>query len=258
MGKRIIMKQNIKNNGFVIVEAAIVMPIFIIGIITIAYLMKYIIIQENILYNICEESQKIARNAYYLKSNPFYPKKMEELLVLENPKVEYFNTDKYSYLYSNNNIEGLIKYEVSYWINIKAPIQLYKGLPGKETVLFRGLVGRKYNVKKTTFEEMEKEIISEIVYIFPDSGEKYHKFSCPYISVFPTQSILTEAIKRSYRPCNLCKSAKVENGKLIYYFPKTGEAFHKGQCSSVEKYTVKIEKELAIKKGYTSCKTCGG
>jgi len=258
MKRRFIMKKNIKGNGFITLEAAILLPVFIIGILTIGYLMKFIYIQENILYSICDESKKISKSAYIIETAPFFEMILEKRLEMENQNVDDVETEDFKYLYSREGLDGLIRYEASYWTDIKFPIKLYDGLPGKETVVFRGLIGSRKEASPTGFEEMEKEKTSIKVWIFPTAGKRYHKRDCPFIEVLPTEAVLTKEIKWNYRACSICDSKSMEIGSLVYYFHKTGEVYHSGECPTVEKYVIEIEKETAVKQGYCPCSVCGG
>ena len=125
-------------------------------------------------------------------------------------------------------------------------------------MVFRGLIGSRNQVNPTGFDELEKEKPSSKVWIFPTEGKRYHKRDCPYIAVLPTEAVLTEGIKRKYQSCPICESKNREIGSLIYYFEKTGKAYHTGKCPTVEKYVIEIEKETAVKKGYLPCSKCGG
>ena len=258
MKRSFIMKKNIKKNGFVTLEAAILLPIFIIGILTIGYLMKFIYAQENILYTICDESKQISKSAYIIEVAPFFALALEKRLEMENQNIDDVETEDYKYLYSSEGLDGLIRYEASYWMDIKFPIKLYDGLPGKETVVFRGLIGSRKVADTTGFDEMEKEKTSDKVWIFPTAGKRYHKRDCPYIAVLPTEAVLTDDIERKYHSCPICDSKNLGIGNLIYYFEKTGEAYHTGKCPTVEKYVIEIEKETAVKKGYYPCSKCVG
>jgi hypothetical protein len=252
------MKKNIKKNGFITLEAAIFLPVFIIGILTIAYLMKYIFVQENIIYSVCDEAKEISKNAYIIKAAPFSYLSIEKRVEIENKNIEEVETENYRYLYSGHGLDGLIMYEVGYWMDIKLPIQLYKGFKGKETVVFRGLIGIVESGDVTSFDEMEKDIPSDKVWIFPTAGKKYHTRDCPYISVYPTEGILTTEIKNKYHSCPICDSKNIEIGNLVYYFENSGEAYHSCDCPTVNKYVIEIEKDIAVKKGYVPCSKCGG
>ncbi|MPN26874.1 hypothetical protein SDC9_174300 [bioreactor metagenome] len=104
-------------------------------------------------------------------------------------------------------------------------------------------------------EEMED---SEIVWIFPVAGEKYHKKECPYIKVAATQTILTKSVKKKYKPSSLCNSRNLKKGSLVFCFYNSGQSYHSPNCPTVDRYVIEIEKSDAIKQGYSPCLKCGG
>lgn len=258
MERSLTMKKPIKNRGFITLEASIFLPVFIIGILTIAYLMKFIYAQENLLYSICDEAKLVSKNTYISRIAPLISVRIEDRLEKENVDVAWVQTTKFYYLYRWNGLDGLIRYEAEYWMDIKFPIKLYNGFIGSETVVFRGLIGNRRNGEGTPYEEMEKEQPSSRVWIFPSAGEKFHKRDCSYIIVLPTETILTDAVKKRYHACPICGTKKVDQGSLVYCFYKTGEAYHTGKCPTVDKYVLEIEKDTAVKKGYAPCSKCGG
>lgn len=260
------MKQN--KRGFLTVEASIFLPIFLIGLLTLAYLIKILWIQESAFYVLEKEARELSKRTYvthlYEKSDNVLSTSFQILVrskVYEaQPKdVEKVTISNYRYLYTSRGISGLITANLNYTIPIKMPIQFYDHGSINDRLLFRAFIGADdQNDKPLTFEEIQKEKKSELVWVFPKAGERYHKGSCSYISNKPRQIILTTQYRKKYDSCHLCKSSKISNGNIVYCFPKTGEVFHRGSCSIIDKYVISIEKEEAIEKGYTPCMKCGG
>lgn len=246
----------INKKGTVTLEAAIFLPIFIVGVLTVAYLMKYIFLQENILFRMCEESKKLGRNAYYLDSAMLFPIWTENVLKKENPEVQEIHTAHFFYLVEEKGIDNLIRFEVDYWMDIRLPIQLYQGLPGKETVVFRGMKGKTVKLDAKPFTEMEQEDSGRNVWIFPREGEKYHRRDCPFIQVYPSQTILTDEIRNRYRACTTCDASSLKMGSQVYCFYRAGETYHEKECNLVVRYVIEIPENVAADKGYQPCKTC--
>src|SRR5665648_1250469 len=111
---------------------------------------------------------------------------------MENKNVEDVETEDFKYLYSSEGLDGLIRYEASYWMDIKFHIKLYDGLSGKETVVFRGLIGSRKEADPTGLDEIEEEKQSDKVWIFPTAGKRYHKRDCPYICLLYTSDAADE------------------------------------------------------------------
>lgn len=258
MGRNLSIKKNSKAKGSITLEAAIVFPIFIMGILTISYLMKFIYVQENILYSLCKEAEQASKNAYVVEEASLITVNLENRLKSENLDVDYLALKKFKYFYKVNGLDGLIRYRVDFWMDMKLPIKLYSGFPGKETIVFRGLIGSRKTSTPLPFENMENENPSNRVWVFPTEGRKYHKRNCTYIIVLPTETILTNEIKRKYHSCTSCKSKNTKVGNLVYCFYKTGEAYHTGKCLFVDRYVIEMEKETAVSKGYDPCLKCGG
>lgn len=73
-----------------------------------------------------------------------------------------------------------------------------------------------------------------------------------------TQMVLTGHLKKHYKACLKCRSGKLKKGSIVFYFLKYGEAYHRGNCKAIDKYTVTLEKTQAESRGYTPCGKCGG
>ena len=244
--------------GSLSVEAAIFLPIFIIGVLTFAYLIKLMAVQETVFHSFADEARKLSSEAVIYPTVPFYEARLMDRLYDENPDDIYaIDLDHFRYLSNASGMNGIISMDLDYKVKIKLPIQFYNDLPISETLVFRGFIGSEEELDPMSFEEMETEKESDLVWIFPKAGGRYHKENCTYISSKPRQVRLSEHLKRKYKSCSICHSSKITNGNYVYCFPD-GEVYHKGNCPTVEKYVISIEKEEAIKRGYTPCSKCGG
>ena len=121
----------------------------------------------------------------------------------------------------------------------------------------RAYVGLERDESNMTAEEFADED-AEAVYIFPKRGEKYHAKGCTFLRAASTSGALSGSIKRKYRSCPLCHSGRAENGALVYYFPSDGEDYHLPGCPALQRNYIEIEKNAAVKRGYTACSKCGG
>jgi hypothetical protein len=122
----------------------------------------------------------------------------------------------------------------------------------------RAFVGTNNKDEILSFDEMEKDENSVIVWIFPRAGERYHGPECSYINNEPKEVQLVASVRRDYAPCELCKPESVSDGNLVYCFSKSGKAYHLGSCFLVERYVIPIDEDEAKGQGYSSCSKCGG
>lgn len=244
--------------GFITVEAAIFLPVFIIGVLTIAYLIKFMSIQEGVFHTLTDESRILSAEAVLNPIPVGFESKLKSRIYGEyGNNISALDLKNFRYLYANGE-PGMISMDLDYDVNVKLPIPFYKAMSVSESLIFRGFVGKKTYRPPMAFEEMEEEKESTIVWIFPRSGGKYHKESCTYISSKPREMLMSNSVRRRYESCSLCDSRNLKDGILVYCFPKYGDAYHAGSCPTVDKYVISIEKEEAIEKGYTPCSKCGG
>ena len=240
-------------------EAAIFLPIFIIGVLTFAYLIKFLSVQEGVFHSFVDEARVVGAEAPVNPlSAPFFEPKLKERIYDENEGlVSNADVAYFLYLYPSHGMTGLISMDLNYDVDIKLPIPFYDKLPVSESLIFRGFIGKEEVQNPLSFDEMEKEKSSDPVWIFPRAGGRYHGEDCTYIKSEPRQMTMTNQIRRKYDPCGICDSGDLSDGSLVYCF-KTGHSFHTGSCPAVDKYVISVEKEDAVRRGYTPCSKCGG
>lgn len=245
--------------GFLTVEAAIFLPVFIIGVLTLAYMIKFMAIQETIFHSFTDEARALSAEAGICPIAPFFESKLKDRIYDENgDNLSDLDLKNFKYLYHTHGLSGMISMDLDYKVNIKLPIPFYKTLPVCESLIFRGFIGTEVSPDPMPFQEMEQEKESELVWIFPRAGGKYHQENCIYIKSEPRELVMSAKILRKYKPCGICHSSELRNGDLAYCFLRSGEAYHTGSCPIVDKYVISIEKDEAIKRGYTPCSKCNG
>lgn len=247
-------------------EAAIFLPIFIIGVLTFAYLIKFMSVEEAVFHSFADEARVLSAEAGAnplesgadLASAHLFELKLKERIYDENGKdVSSVDIDQFLLLNYINGMSGMITMDLNYDVNIRLPIPFYEKLPVSESLLFRAFIGKEERLDPLPFEEMEKVKKSDLVWIFPRAGERYHGENCTYIKSEPKQLVMSDQVRRKYKPCGICDSRDLPEGSLVYCFT-TGQSYHAGSCPTVDKYVISIEKEEAVKKGYTACSKCGG
>lgn len=244
--------------GYFTLEAAVFLPIFIIGIATLGYFIKIFSTAENVTFSALDETAHLAAQAYGVKAAPYFPAKVEERLRRENEQAGKIEIDRFRYLYREFGKDGLISLRLKYDVDIRLPIDFYNGVTMESRIKCRGFIGRSVSGSPMPFSEMETNGDSKIVWIFPMWGKRYHNEGCVYVKSNARQMVLTGSVKKSFQPCKLCEPDKLPQGSFVYCFLSAGKAYHRGSCKTVDKYTVEIEKEDAQAKGYTPCGKCGG
>lgn len=279
-----------QKRGSLIVETAIFLPLFIIGVLTLAYLLKTFYIQEAVHHAFVDEAKKTAVEAYIhdlkvipdcipkdildngLKDNVLFEYRIKQRINEEKIKdIETFKVTRFKYLYNNLeqlletnhhlnqysiDTDDLIDIIIQYDAKLPFAIKYKEKLHISQRLVFRGWTGSKHSSNPISFDSMEKNENSTTVYIFPKAGQKYHRATCKIITNCPVQKVLSQSIMSRYKACELCNANKASEGCIIYLYPKTGAVYHLKNCPLVDKYIIKIQLRDAISKGYGPCQKC--
>lgn len=247
------MIKSTRSQGYYTVEAAIFLPLFLVAALTIGYFIKVVGCIESGMHGAVDESRRQAALAYVDRGGGGFSQRVKDRILYENEFIDEVTISRMDYLGG----DGRISFDMDYRMDVKLPLGMYDGFDLKDRLKCRGWIGRK-GTDPFGFDRMERDEDSCMVYIFPMWGSKYHKQNCTYVTAHPVQTTLTDGIKKDYDPCVLCKPATLSPGSVIYYFPKYGGSYHRGDCKSIKKYTITIEVEQAEKRGYSPCSKCGG
>jgi hypothetical protein len=264
MAGRSVAKKNARR-GSLAVETAIFLPLFILGVLTLGWLIKFTSISENVYHALADETRGYAADAVLSRAPAGLKSAVKARVEKENEgditsvEVSPVRFDfPYASALSGRVYTHLIGASVSYRADVGLSHLFANGLTGGETALSRAFVGASNPGDKMTFDEMEKGKDSRAVWVFPRAGERYHGESCSYIKNDPRERILTGAVRSGYSPCELCKPGGAPDGTLVYVFPSAGGAYHLGECYIVKRFVISMSEDDAKSKGYTKCAKCGG
>lgn len=252
------MRHVTDRKGYVIVEAAIFLPVFVLAVVSIMYYINVFSIMEGVSYSAVEETARLASKASVVKTAPGFTSTLKSRVKTDNPGAENPAVERFRYLYWDGDMGNMISVDLDYDVNLQLPMGFDHRFRLTSRVKCRGFTGSKTTGDPMSFDEMESEGIWEPVWIFPMSGEKYHSSSCTYVKANAREMVLTAALKRRYGPCSLCGAAEAATGSYVYCFAENGTVYHRDSCRQVQRYALEINKKDAIDKGYTPCSKCGG
>jgi hypothetical protein len=254
-----------KKRGSLAVETAIFLPLFIIGVLTLGWLIRMTAISENVFHSLADETGLLAAEAKTPIGLPTYKSglldriKTENGRDINNPKVTRISYRvPYVDVNSGKAHTNLISSSVSYETPILLPHFFADKLALSDSVICRAFVGTDNRTDVFPFDDMEDGGKGNMVWVFPRAGERYHGESCAVIKNNPREVILSSQVRRQYSACQLCKPGSVSDGNLVYVFPAAGGVYHLGSCYIVERYVIEISEEDAKNEGYSVCKRCGG
>jgi len=253
-----------RRRGSLAVEAAIFLPLFIVGILTLGCLIKFAMAEEGVSHALADESRKAAA---WASVNPYpfaFTGDVEERVSYEGRgELDEVSVSRFLYRVPGAGASGklytdLIGASVSYRMPLRLPHIFRSEILGEETALCRAFVGTDNGGAAMPFSEMEDDQDGQTVWVFPRAGEKYHAETCRYIANDPHEVMLSGKVRRKYHPCELCHPEGRRDGALVYVFPTSGEAYHTGECTVVKRFVIEVGLEDAKKQGYTACSVCGG
>ena len=253
-----------RRRGSIAVETAILLPLFIIGILTLGYLLKFCMISEGVHHALTDEARRIMAEASYKPFPAGAAHELEQRINSESRgEARDIKTGRFLYRVPGISKGGrlypdLVAVSVSFETPFRLPGTFRKEAGGERTALCRAFVGMTQSGAAKAFSDMEKDDGEGAVWVFPRAGERYHEKSCPYIENNPREILLDRYVRSRYSPCQLCKPADRRDGTLVYCFETSGRAYHLGECYIVERYVIEIGREEAENQGYTPCSKCGG
>ena len=163
--------------GSITVEAAIILPLFIIAVLTISYTVKLIEAEENVINGVADEARYIAAYAYIERTGIGVKSRIEKR-VREDKAAEAFSVKRLGYLYSDFHNTGLISIDMAYTVRNRMPVKMRGDFHRKTGILFRGFVGRDNKGQIFSFDMMQTADDGTTVWVFPVAGERYHSENC--------------------------------------------------------------------------------
>ena len=251
------MKKSIKNKkGTYILEASIIIPAVVLTFSILLSILPVIRTGGNVLFSMGDELKTAGMRAAYLKEPASLPLMTNNRLSKENSGIGSIHITNYRYLYEDHGIKDLLSIGVSVKYSGINPMGSWSVFKINQKVISRAFTGLdRSNDSGTDLGEYEE---SEVVYVFPRAGEKYHNRNCPFLNPACEKVFLTSGVKSKFNPCSNCQSKNASLGDQVFCFFNEGKVYHLGNCPAVEKYYVAMEKKEAEGKGYGPCMTCGG
>ncbi len=269
MGGRIISVQNIRlalqkqnksmisnKRGAYILEACIVFPPFIIAIIMLLSLIPVMAEWENAVYSACDELRSSDIRAHFYNDKLLGQVRLNDRLNKESHFIDPIQVTQYKYRHSDGKFKDLITVRIDASFSKRVPLAI-RSLDMDMKIRSRAFTGASLD-EDSDKDSFNKKEDSKEVYIFPESGRKYHNKSCKCLNPACEKVYITPSIKSRFKQCDICKKKGYKENQAVFCFFNSGEVYHRGDCPSVDKYYEKIQKREAISRGYSACSICGG
>ncbi|MBR3785483.1 MAG: hypothetical protein IKJ77_03675 [Firmicutes bacterium] len=240
--------------GSYLVEASIIMPLFILAVLMLISAVPALSAAENTAFSVCDELRLESAKAPFAPEKQTMKLRMKSRTAAENPKASVLRFTSCKYSYRKHGIDDLITVDYHFYYDGNDFYGLFKSttFTNRMTVrAFSGTLHRQAPEGRPAEED-------RTVYIFPQWGMRYHRKSCTYVTGSCQMVYLTAAIQKQYKSCKLCQAQSAQIGSPVYCFDKYGEAYHVAGCSIIKRYYVTRGQHKAESQGYTPCSKCGG
>lgn len=235
--------------GAYIVEAALVLPLFILAMLLMVNVIPVIGKCENITYGAAEEMRMEMAKSAFRRDPVAFPVLLSARVYKENSRVEHFLVTGYRYRYAAGDEDDLISVRFACRFSQPDPFGIFR------KIRFQGaLMGRAYTGSYYKGQKQEQDLVC----VFPEEGRCYHSKTCTHVKANCRQTYLTGEIRKKYRSCPNCKSGKAKIGTPVFCFEAYGEAYHLAGCRAVKRYYIEISRRSAKESGYVACSKCGG
>lgn len=176
------LHKKLTRRGSILVEATIILPIFIIAVCAIISIIPIIGTCEKVVFTACDEMHMVDAKAAITPIQLSFPARLENRIAEENKNVRDVKVNQFLYRYRGTAGDDLISGQVKVCFQEKNPLGLFDAVEFDLKVLSRGFTGSYRKNTPMARAEIESPKESHIVYIFPAWGERYHKKTCKYVT----------------------------------------------------------------------------
>lgn len=242
--------------GYITLEAAIMLPVFIMALAMLCFIIRYAIICENAYAVVADETEKLIQELYLSGTGVPAPIGIKHRLEENLPQLSGVEVSPVYYDIFFKDADSARK--ITFSFGMKTPFEgTFAAVPVySQSITFRPFIG--CDNSAAAFEKADEAEAYHEVWVFPRAGEKYHSPDCRFIVNYPRQCILSAGVRLAHKPCRLCGAASAGNGSVVYCFYSKDSKYHTAECSTVDKYVISMDEEDAKAAGYTACKVCGG
>lgn len=256
MVRTMILKTATNKKGSYIVESTISLPIFMIAVIVMSSILLMYSCIEDANFIAATEMRRAAAESIYVNTTPLLPIRISNR-IYEHDQVKDIDTKDFRFKQAFLGNDEMIAIKLKMEMKTNNPLDLASKADYDVALVSRAYVGKTRNERNMSAAELMNKN-AEAVFIFPQSGEKYHNKGCGVLHAAYQATVLNSSLRSKYSSCPLCHSKTAKIGDRVYYFPNDGEDYHLAGCPSLERNYIEIEKQVAIERGYTPCKKCGG
>ncbi|MBQ9060770.1 MAG: hypothetical protein IJ128_06485 [Firmicutes bacterium] len=244
--------------GYYTIEAALLLPLVLLMVLALGYYTKAQGSWENAFHCAADESCIASAMSWDGVSGYTAGMRIQRRLAKDGTNLSGYEVRDLLCDHSDGKRDHLTSYELAVSSDLRLPAGFGRLLRFSSRVKYRGFVGQSYRGDPLGTEGLENDLPEDPVWIFPQSGQKYHTKTCTYVKATVHSVVLTSRVRSEYGACSTCRSETIPAGSIVYCFDGKDTAYHRGSCRTIKRRTAVIDRTEAIQKGYTPCSKCGG
>ena len=247
-----------EKRGSYLVEAAIILPIFILGLIAIISVIPAISKAERVVFQTSDEMRLECIKSVYLKNPIGLPARTMLRCRKSDKAIKNFFAYSTIYCGSSAHMDEMINLKWNTDVIQPTLADLFDNISLNGKLIGRSFAGYQRAHNPTDRSVFEDNMDSRPVYIFPNEGSKYHGENCRILKSAAKVNVLTRSFRKKHKPCKLCKAKTIQLSEYVYTFNNGDVRYHRASCNLVKRRYIKIDLSIAEKRGYEPCKICGG
>ena len=275
--------------GSLFVETAIILPLFLLAVLSISVLIRITAVEENTMRCFAEEAQKTSKEAYLTQldllpwqfdidfSDPsdsydsvqqkgktgvyealvhgaLLEFRIQSRLKEETVSLKDASLNRFEYLYSDGETSGLIHCGFKYGVELLLPL-IFTGSCNLNRAAFRGFIGPTRMGKAWGLKRWKPRTMQTPSMFSLEREKGFTNRTAESSEVYPKEMVLSPLFAK-YTPCKICDADNLPYGCRVYCFDTSGKAFHRGSCPTVDRFVIGIDGEEALEQGYTPCYYC--
>ena len=244
--------------GFYTVEAAILVPLVLLTLISFGILIRSEAIWENCIHCAVDESSAAAAVCGDSAASPALPFQIRKRIRKEEPELKDLSVSRFRTDYTEKDLDHLTKFDLEIRFRVPLPMGFTREHHCLAAIKYRAFAGRASRGSGLGKDGLENGIPEDPVLIFPQEGHRYHREDCSYARASFQPVKLDRDVREAHPPCGICHSETQRNGVIVYCFSDPDTAYHLGSCGILEKNTIIIDRTEAEQQGFTPCSRCCG
>lgn len=234
------------------------LPLVLLMVLALGYVTKAKGCRENAFHCAVDESMRASAMAIDGVSGRTAASRIRRRIEADVPGLSGYSVRGFVTGISDGVCDEISSYRLETTSDLRLPAGFGHAFRSSVRVKYRGFVGKDYSGDPLGTAGLENDLPEDPVWIFPQSGQKYHMKTCTYVKASVRSVRLSASLRRERKPCAACRSEELPAGSIVYCFSGDGTAYHRGSCRTIRRHTIVIDRTEAMAKGYTPCSKCGG